>query len=370
MKAGIKLKSPLKQTMRRAKGFSSFLIMGLILMTSFNNCAKVTATVAEQASTVVGQDNKDKVIVDKSTSSVVRPSDGRVDITLVIDDSGSMRTDSLNLASKLDGFVNELEASAIDWQMCLTTTNLVDENGRALNWTGNMGATPQILKKGTISLDTIFTNTISGLNFGGTNSGDERGIAAIYRHIEKKNQHNCYRQNAAVATIIISDEDVRSVGGNRDLSNSQYKPLEAIDYPDNLLSYARDMLGSNAYPLRMVSNSVILKSGDAACQAIQNAQNNTVGFPGLKYEELSQKTNGKIGSICDPDYTAALKDFATQIKKSLVSVSLECAPINGQVSVVFTPNLPIQYHIENQSIIIDSEITQEVTVKADYKCAI
>lgn len=348
-------------------------LMGLVLLMGFNNCAKVSSTAVTDISSSSSSSPLSSVagenLVEKTTSSVISPNYGRVDIVLVVDDSKSMQQDSLNLASRLSGFVADLEASQIDWQMCLITTNLNLDKGNPMNWVGNPNNDKQIINKGIAGLASIFTNTVSSIQFGRSYSGDERGIAALYRNIEKMNEHNCYRKGAGLATIIISDEDERSFGGNSVIANgsSTFLPLEAIDQPDNLLTLAKSVLGSNDHLLKIVSNSIILRSGDSACSKIQNAQGSPA-FPGTKYEELSIKTSGNIGSICTNDFTTTLKDIAGQIKKSLVSVALECPPVKGIVDVQFNPNPGIKYHIENQSLIIDSEVNLSTNIVVRYKC--
>lgn len=342
----------------------SVIIFGLFLLTQFNNCSKVSASAINEnlASQGIVDNGESKI-----TTSIVKPDDGRVDIILVFDDSGSMRQDSLNLAAKLSGFVTELENSQIDWQMCVITTDLQGLNGNSINWVGNPDTiNRQILKKGVVDLDSIFTDTVTEI-FKVSGSGDERGIAALLRHLEKRNQNNCYREGAALSTIVISDEDERSVGGNQALNPGQYRPLEEIDYAKNYFDTAKLSLGSNGNSLRMIANSVVIKSGDAQCLSIQAGQPSSVGFYGLMYEALSNLTNGKIGDICAADYTATLKDFADQIKKSLISVSLDCIP-SGTPQVSFTPNPGIQYHLENQSLILDTVISQNISVQVNYQC--
>src|SRR5207253_7386084 len=161
-------------------------------------------------------------------SSVVPANPNKVDILLVIDDSGSMKTDQLKLASKLSGFASQLESSSVsmDWQMCVTVTRdqLISGKyywGASVNWVGYTPASgPQyLLKKGTSGLNDIFTKTINAIGAGVPGSGDERGIKAAYHHFYNgepgaSGSSGCYRKDAAVAVIVISDEDERSVGGD------------------------------------------------------------------------------------------------------------------------------------------------------------
>src|SRR5690606_10224128 len=137
-------------------------------------------------------------------------------------DSNSMLPDLKKLSARLSTFVAGLEGGSIDWQMCFTTTRGYNTGGSLthgpnLFWKNYNPApgTPQyLLRKGTANLNTIFTSTIDTLNIGGTNSADERGIKAAHDNFAAHKDHECYRPGAAVAVIVISDEDERSVGGD------------------------------------------------------------------------------------------------------------------------------------------------------------
>ena len=144
----------------------------------------------------------------------------QLDMLLVIDDSWSMQDDSSRLAAKLNGFVNKLKNSGIDWQMCVTTTSAEDylkrkgDYGRPIQWQG--GNSGYILKKNSGDLNQIFIDTIDYLydytsrSVGGVLTGGssaEEGIKAMNLSVQDNSRSNCYRDKAALSVILISDEN-------------------------------------------------------------------------------------------------------------------------------------------------------------------
>ncbi|MGZ3806377.1 MAG: hypothetical protein ACXVB4_19355, partial [Pseudobdellovibrionaceae bacterium] len=282
-------------------------------------------------------------------SSVVPASSNKVDILLIIDDSGSMKSDQLKLASKLSAFASELESSSVsmDWQMCTTVTRaqLIGDKyywGASVNWVGYTPASvsiPQyVLKKGTTGLNNIFTQTINAIGAGVPGSGDERAIKAAYYHFYNGDPNasdgsGCYRKDAAVAVIVISDEDERSVGGdctriktNMNEDPASCLPLETEDKPESLLGQAKSIFGTNT---RFTFNSIIV--ADSACEQIQDTtpDENGIRSPshqGLQYESISKLTNGGVSSICENDFSTNLNLFKDKILNSLSSLTLECSP--------------------------------------------
>lgn len=323
-------------------------------------------------------------------SSVVPANPNKVDILLVIDDSGSMKTDQLKLASKLSGFASQLESSSVpmDWQMCVTVTRdqLISGKyywGASVNWVGYSpsSGTPQyVLKKGTSGLNDIFNQTINAIGAGVAGSGDERGIKAAYHHFYNgepgvAGTSGCYRKDAAVAVIVISDEDERSVGGdctrvktNMNEDPATCKALESADMPNNLLTQAKSVFGTNA---RFTFNSIVV--ADAPCENTQDSTADEKGdrapsHQGLKYQEMSRLTNGGIGSICAADFSANLNVFKDKIANSLSNLTLECAPVAGTLSVSINGVSTTDYTLTGASLKFNNAVVEGKTVSMTYKC--
>ncbi len=322
-------------------------------------------------------------------SSVVPTNLNKVDILLVIDDSGSMKTDQLKLANKLSGFASQLENSSasMDWQMCVTVTRdqLISSKyywGASVNWVGYTPVSgPQyVLKKGTTGLNDIFTRTINAIGAGVPGSGDERGIKAAYHHFYNgepgvAGTSGCYRKDAAVAVIVISDEDERSVGGdckriktNMNEDPASCLPLEAADMPSTLLTQAKNVFGTN---VRFTFNSIVV--ADSTCEKIQDetADSNGVKAPshqGLKYIEMSKLTNGGIGSICEDDFSTNLNIFKDKILNSLSSLTLECSPVASSLSVSINNVATTDYTLSGANLKFNNAVVEGKTISMTYKC--
>lgn len=304
-------------------------------------------------------------------TKAVTASNNKVDLLFVFDDSNSMLADNQKLAQKLQGFVNDLTASGLDWQMCATITrsqviNNVTYWGASKDWVGYLGSPKWILKQGATDPYSIFTNTVNQIGAGWANTDDERAIKAAYWHMEYAPYSNCYRSDASVAVNILSDEDERSIGGNKSFQYywDEFKPLEFDDEPVSLVNKVKEKLGAKK---NFVVNSIIVKPGDSACMASQDAGGSKSHY-GYKYKELSDLTGGYTGSICDSDYSNSLYYFKDKIINSLNSIPLECAPI-GDVAVQITPTMGgVTTAIVNNTLVFTPAVPAGRTITVDYDC--
>jgi hypothetical protein len=272
--------------------------------------------------------------------------------------------------------------------MCVTVTRsqLISNNyywGASVNWVGYSptAGTPQyVLRKGTANLNNIFTQTINAIGAGVPGSGDERGIKAAYHHFYNgepgvSGASGCYRSGAAVSVIVISDEDERSVGGdcsriktNMNEDPSTCKTLEAADMPNNLLSQAKTVFGTN---VRFTFNSIVV--ADSACEKTQDEtpdelNQRSPSHQGTKYMETSRLTNGGIGSICDNDFSTNLNLFKDKIVNSVSSLTLECAPISGTLAVAIDGVNTTAYTLTGANLKFNNAVVEGKRVTMTYKC--
>lgn len=282
-------------------------------------------------------------------TEVVAYGNKQVDFLLVLDDSNSMLPELKKLSARMTTFVSSLEASNIDWQMCLTTTRGYKSGGQVVhgpnllwkNYVPVNGVPAYLLKKGATNLNKIFTSTIDKLTIGGANSGDERGIKAAHDHFKNSGSNSCYREGAAVSVLLISDEDERSVGGDKKYvkpkdAEGAYQPFELEDLPDSLLTRAKSSFGEE---VRFTFSSIIVKPDDIECESAQDTDTSP-SHPGRTYEAASKLTDGGVGSICDADYSANLNTFKDKIVNSLSTLTLECEA-NPSSLVVKIEGFPI-----------------------------
>ena len=315
--------------------------------------------------------NGDPIIKHVTFTKNVNISDNKVDILLVVDDSNSMLPDNQKLAQKLQGFVGDLTSSGLDWQMCATVTRAQTINGTAYwgaskNWVGYLGSPAWIMKLGATNPYAIFTDTINSIGAGWAGTDDERAIKAAYSSFDYAAYNNCYRADASLAVIVLSDEDERSIGGNMAIQYyyQEWKVLEPEDYPQALVNKVKQQFGAQK-PFSV--NSIIVKPGDTACMAEQDAGGSKSHY-GYKYAELSQLTQGYTGSICDADFSQSLYYFKDKIKQSLSSIPLDCAPI-GPVDVLITPAMGgVTSQVVNNTLVFTPAIPAGRTVTIDYDC--
>lgn len=316
-------------------------------------------------------------------TNTVTASSSKLDIVLVVDDSNSMLPDNQKLAAKLAPFISTLESSSIDWQMCVTVTRAQTVNsspawGASVYWqnyTPPSGTPSWVLKpQSGQDLSNIFASTINTIGAGWENSDDERAIKAAYWHVYNGDYHysgasGCYRQDAALSYIIISDEDERSVGGDQSqvyYSSEANKPLENDDLPSTLVQSIKSTFGTDK---RFTVNSIIVKPDDSACMATQDAGGSKSHY-GVHYAELSNLTGGGVGSICDDDFSTNLTLFANQIQDSLSSIPLECTPV-GSVAVTITPTMgDVTATVSGMSLIFSPTVPAGRSVDVQYKCAV
>ncbi len=312
-------------------------------------------------------------------SKTVGAEDSQVDILLILDDSNSMGPDNQHIATRLQGFVNDLSASGLDWQMCLTLTHAMklSDDPKALHWGAStmwegVTSSPRwLLKKSQSNVYSVFVNTINRVG-AETAFDDERAIKAAYAHAHNGNpalsgNSGCYRKKAALAVIILSDEDERSIGGDSSQKYylEEWKPLESDDLPENYVKQIQNIFGSHK---RMTVNSIIVRPGDTSCKAKQDTGTAKSHY-GVKYAELSELTSGYVGSICEKDYSTNLKYFKDHISTSLASVPLECTPI-GDLEADVEPTIEnLTMRIENQKLIFSPQVPAGHTISLNYKCA-
>lgn len=316
-------------------------------------------------------------VQDLSEQITVAATNNKVDILLVIDDSNSMLDDNKKLAQNLSGFVQSLQSSSIDWQMCTTVTRQLSVNdklawGASIEWsnyTPASGVSSWVLKP-TANAETVFNETIKTIGAGWANTDDERGIKAAWWHIYNgdpaaSGNSGCYRKDAGLAVILISDEDVRSVGGNPKLEfySGEYKSLENDDLPDTLIKQVKDVFGDTK---RFTVNSIIVKPEDQSCLKSQDDGGSKSHY-GVLYKELSEKTGGAVTSICETDFSKNLNLFKDAIIDSLASTPLKCPPVSG-VTVTVTPSFEFKHTILGNSIVFEPKLPAGRTLSLKYQC--
>lgn len=314
------------------------------------------------------------------TASFTFNGEKKADIMLVIDDSFSMATDSAHLASRLSGFLPKLNSLNINWQMCVLTTDVYNKNGASQVWKNlnkQVFTRADAAARSATQVNAIFNDTINGFFPSPSTSGNERGIAALNRHIAQNGVHNCYRPGAVTSTIILSDEDEGSFGGNKALADilnnegrgtSTYVDMVSEDKPEVYIAAVRNLQASWGKVSNLISNSIVVEND--ACRN-HPSQLDSVAVIGTFYMKLSQLTQGSIGSICSTDYSTHLTNFSDRIGQASHELLLQCIPKAGSIVVSSpTASYPSDFsYTQNMNrLTFTSSIAGEFTINVEYVC--
>lgn len=389
------------RTRRSAKkirwGQRATIISGLLLMsTSFQNCSDVefnqlsSQTALSCASGEVPSQNGECITAElRTTVTIVDAPVSQVDLLIVIDNSDSMAMDNRALSQKLSGFVSLLEHTGLDWQACYTTTDMgsTGARGRALTWKAADGSnTSQIVLRkdasvSSSSIDQRFQKSIG--QFAGGGSGDEQGVRALSAAISLTGNASCFRNNAVLTTIVISDEDEYSCGGRSNVPDetplrrspadyrTQCHALQDVNKPEKLIESVATRFGADKL---FLAHSLVIREGDAACWNAQDVD--ARAFYGMQYGRLSELTGGILGNICSNDYALELQDMADRIGDSLSAMALDCAPYDQLATVTYRAttgaSVPAsqQHQVQGNKIIFNPALPAGTEVTARYACLV
>jgi len=280
---------------------------------------------------------QDPPAVDATQIDVLQQVPGIVDILWIVDDSGSMQSKRDRLVGNFQRFLDKLEELQVDWQMGVTTTNMAD--GGKLRAT-MMGKT--ILKKGDTDAQMNFQELTTfpmsrarweqGLRMG------QFGVSSPNTDVGGPND-GLLRSKAALALIVVSDEDDSSFG-NPDYYSRAF--------------HASKGRGNEA----LVSYSAIVGTTPNGC--VSPGDENLYGAeaqPAFRYSQVATKTGGVVGSICDLSFEATLVQIAEALNTLHRVFPLTLVPVAGTISVTVNgapvPDDPIngwQYDTSTNSI--------------------
>ena len=150
--------------------------------------------------------------IDAIQVDLLKQSDGIVDILWVVDDSGSMANQRKTLVNNFNRFLAELLSLRVDWQIGVISTNFVDK-GELRQSTG-LNPT-KIITRTTAEPRTVFDSITT---FPRSRTRWEQGLRMAQFAVSPPNTNpggpnaGFLRPNAALAIIVVSDEDDSSFG--------------------------------------------------------------------------------------------------------------------------------------------------------------
>lgn len=247
---------------------------------------------------------------------------GPVDILFVVDNSKSMQVEQSHMADRISNFIERV--NGLDWRLAITTTDILDKNNTKLS-DGRLIKFPN----GNYYISSALTDAEAKFQFGKTAQrpeiGDfrEMGIKATFRALQrglspKQNDSvyndaansNFFRKDAALAVIVLSDEDEDAAEDTQTNTMYMHKGEELVKYVKN--SWGKQKL--------FQFHSIIVRPGDFACASVADQ------YEGTAYAELSQLTNGVLGDICAADYGNQLTVIGQEVANLQKSYDLSCKP--------------------------------------------
>lgn len=311
--------------MRKSHRYTLLAGVAGMLAFGFQNCAnpKFTETQLESLSSSgdprdPGDDGSGSYI--SKTKSITISDISKIDVLIVVDNSGSMAPEQKNMGDRFGSFIDKIES--LDWRVAVTTTDMQGSNSNKDKYDGLLlpisGLSNRYFLDSKVDnkadAQRYFSSTVQRSESG---SGYEQGIAATYRSVERSlvtgdNNGAFYRSDAALAVVVVSDADETAQGGSKNLTSKSV--------PENLVS-----LVSNRWPGKpFIYNAIVVQSGDTACKAVSGNEDY-----GKTYEKMAALTSGVVGSVCADDYSSQLASIGSGLSKVVRSVSLDCAPVDS-----------------------------------------
>ena len=261
------------------------------------------------------------------SQNVVIKEDKKVDILIVVDNSGSMSFEQRNMAERVRNMLSILRG--FDYRIAVTTTDpnpTRTSNGRT--YTGDGDLIPISGRNGDLWIgsetDEMIAQDLLGrtIQRPETGSGSEQGIRAVYRFIEKYTSLTAFnssflREDANFAALVISDEDESANTFRND--------------PTNLLNLISTQFNNQK---TFSFHSIITKPGDTACRNGQGAAY------GHRLKMMTDLTGGVVGSVCEADYASQVNGISTAIRDLVKQLTLTCEPLSQYPITITKDGLP------------------------------
>jgi len=272
--------------------------------------------------------------IDAVQVDVLKQADGIVDILWVIDDSGSMANQRRTLGRNFTGFLAKLQQLKVNYQIGVTSTNFADR--------GVLRGTTRIITNMTPDAGAVFT---ANTTFPSSRARWEQGLRMAQFAVGTGadggvTNPGFLRNDAALAIIVVSDED-----------DSSYGPT---DY------YARAFQASKGKGNEsLVSFSSIAGTTPVGCTpAGEETFYGSLADPAFRYAAVSTRTGGIVGSICDASFENTLLQIAEALNTLRRVFPLTLQPVMGTLTVkvngVVIPADPVngwQYRAETNSVV-------------------
>jgi hypothetical protein len=244
---------------------------------------------------------------------------GKLDILVVVDNSNSMAEEQANLASKLEPLLSHVEKA--DWQISVITTDPSETCQKAL------------IRKSDLNAKTKFANAV---NAGILGTGYERGIlrAVVGLKVECKTQ-KWVRPDSTLAVLIVTDEDNCSPDGGAGNYCNNAADLNSSYLYDYLATIRKPGTDAKVY-------GIIWEPGTTCSTGLSQ---------GNAYKQIVENTGGKMGSICDADYSTTLRAMSQDIAQIVkYEFPLAHSPDDGSLQILVDKQNWDKFVLEGQTV--------------------
>ncbi len=244
----------------------------------------------------------------------------QVDILWVVDDSGSMSGAISAVEQNFDYFMDSFLQVGLDFHMAAVTTDMDDATHM-----GQFQGTELVIDSNHPQPKQLFMDMVSQ---GANGSADERGLEAVQAALSEPLVSGAnagfLREDAALAAIVVTDEDDSSSVSASDFAN-WFKGLKAD-------------------PTK-VSFSAICGDPGLGCQewTSWNSGGIITASAGTKYLDVKDRTNGVWQSICTNDFGQVLDYLSLNVSGMTDVFYLTQTPSNIAQMTVEVDGVQVTY---------------------------
>lgn len=261
---------------------------------------------------------------------------GKVDVLLVIDNSGSMSDEQDKLKDKLPALTKHLAST--DWQVAVVTTD------------SSCLAGGKIIKKSSASSEADFAAAILA---GISGSGDEKGIKQAQLALSGQcanGNYNWLRDDASIAVLFVTDE-------NNTCKEFGFDPCEPGNRPGELTAKLKSLRGDRAR-----AYGLTWRNNEPGCTS-SNGES-----VGSRYEEVINNTGGFRGSICANDYTNTLEQISRDVARNVrYEFDLKFPPVRDGVTVAVDGMDHKDYEVSGNRLKLKNIRGAEIILRVSYR---
>ena len=239
--------------------------------------------------------------------------DAKVDVLWIVDNSGSVNNERERLARQFDRFLSALVAGRVDFHVGVTSTDLSFETGDG----GRLRGPVRFIDRSTPDPRGAFR---AAVDFPMSDVPLEEALAAMHLALSPPNSIGAnagfLRDEAALAVIVVSDEDDNSLG-----------PLGF---------YKRFLQGIKG-PGRDANISFSAVAGPVPDGCVAPGDEDIFGAdakPSPRYQELVDATTGIFASICSADFAPFMDELAAALTALRRAFGLSAPPVVSTIRVL------------------------------------